>query len=123
MAVETCTDAILAGLKKRDDATKAIAKAKAKGKAKGKAKSEPKVEAKAETNVLPTIAKVKTSKKAFVVPKPKAGEPVYFGPCTIMHGQGKWRVTTEANRRYDKGFSFKKPGAWDDLLAYCIENQ
>ena len=117
--METCTDAILAGLKKRDDATKA----KAKAKAKGKAKSEPKVKVKAETKVLPTITKVQTSKKPIDVPKPKAGEPVYFGPCTIMYGQGKWRVTTEANRRYDKAFSFKKPGAWDDLLAYCMANQ
>ena len=79
--------------------------------------------------VLPTVGKAKgksTACAAKVVPtiaKPKPGKPVCFGQCSIMHGQNKWRVTTAENRRYDKGFSFKTPGAWDELVLYCLANK
>ena len=128
LAVEACTESILAGLQARDAA-------KATGKAKGKAKGQAKGVA---DKVLPTIvktqpkAKGKAKGKAMVgkelptklpnISKPKAGTPVYYGQCTIMHGQGKWRVTTASNRRFDKAFSFKKPGSWDELVAYCMKN-
>lgn len=123
LAVEACTDAILAGLKDRDaEKAKTKDKAKAKCKVKGKATCEPK-----PAKVLPTITKAKGKAKCepknAKISKPRFGEPVYFGQCTIMHGQGKWRVTTATNRRFDKAFSFKKPGAWDDLVAYCMANK
>ena len=125
VAVEMCTDAILAGLKQREaEKTKgriqAVAKSKSKAtgkrsrsrpspigatdKAKGKIKA-------CAAKVVPTIA------------KPKPGKPVCFGQCTIMHAPNRWRVTTAENRRYDKGFSFKTPGAWDELVKYCVANK
>ncbi len=132
MTVEQCTENILTGLKQRDAGKKASAKAKAKASpkagAKAKAKFSPKAGAKAKANsspkagatakVLPTIEK----KSKGVIAKPKPGAPVKFGQCTIMHGKEKWRVTTEANRRYDKAFSFNRAGSWDELVAYCKAN-
>ena len=144
LAVETCTDRILAGLKDRDS-EKTKSKANKKGK-KGK-KAKGKSKGKGKSKVLPTIAKPKGESKAKkaampqqknsgspkgheaktkvlpTIAKPKPSEPVHFGQCTIMHGQGKWRVTTATNRRFDKAFSFKKAGSWDDLVGYCMANQ
>jgi hypothetical protein len=118
-------DAILAGLRDRDAEKakcKAQGKAKAKRKAKGKAKCEPKL-----GKMLPPITKAKGKAKCETysakISKPRPGEPVYFGQCTIMHGKCKWRVTTATNRRFDKGCNFKKPGAWDELVAYCMANK
>ena len=82
----------------------ALGKAKGKSKAKGQTKA-------SAAKVVPKIA------------KPKPGKPVCFGQCNIMHGADAWRVTTAANRRFDKKFSFKRPGAWDDLVSYCLANK
>ena len=128
VAVEMCTEAILTGLKQREaEKTKGNIKAVAKSKSKAKGKAKP--TAAPAPPVLPTVAKAKGKSKtdaAKVVPtiaKPKPGKPVCFGQCTIMHGTDRWRVTTAANRRFDKGFNFKRPGAWDDLVKYCLANK
>ena len=128
VAVEMCTEAILAGLNQREaEKTKGKIKAVAKNKSKAKGKTKP-ITAPAPS-VLPTVAKAKGKSKAYVatvvptIAKPKPGKPVYFGQCSIMHGTNKWRVTTAANRRYDKGFSFKTPGAWGELVKYCVANK
>ena len=123
-----CTEAILTGLKQREaEKTKGNIKAVAKSKSKAKGKAKP--TAAPAPPVLPTVAKAKGKIKtdaAKVVPtiaKPKPGKPVCFGQCTIVHAPNRWRVTTAANRRYDKGFSFKTPGAWDELVKYCVANK
>ena len=128
VAVEMCTETILAGLHQREaEKTKGKIKAVAKSKSKAKGTTKP-ITAPAPL-VLPTVAKAKGKSKAYagkVVPtiaKPKPGKPVCFGQCNIMHGADAWRVTTAANRRFDKKFSFKRPGAWDDLVSYCLANK
>ena len=122
LAVEACTDVILAGLKDRDaEKAKTKEKAKAMCKAKGKATCEPKP-AKVLSTVTKAKGKAKCEPKNAKISKPRPGEPVYFGQCTFMHGKGKWRVTTATSRRFDKGFNFKKPGTWDELVAYCMAN-
>ena len=128
--VETCTEAILAGLKQRE-----VEKAKGKSKAVAMSESKEKGETEPAPPKLPTVGKATGKSKAKgkskasaakVVPtiaKPKPGKPVSFGQCRIMHGTTKWRVTAAQNRRYDKAFSFKTPGAWDELVKYCVANK
>ena len=119
VAVEMCTDAILAGLKQREaEKTKGWIKAVAKSKSKATGKR-----SRSRPSPIGAADKAKGKIKAYaakVVPtiaKPKPGKPVCFGQCTIMHGKDKWRVTTAANRRFGKGFSLKRPRAWAGSLG------
>lgn len=59
------------------------------------------------------------------LPRNEQHAPIRFGVCSIYSAPNdlKWRVVADSNRRYDRGFSWKRgrTEAWNAVLQYCSE--